>query len=183
MISRNQKGDCFVIANNQFHVGHWPRIGVFHSFWPLLELGQHPNYTTVVTAVKMTSIEDNQERSVSQQAPTIVTQMLTEPVGWQSQMAQLNWFCRWAHQHGWNGTITRNKGDTCHWKWWKWQWCCYSPDGPSISQEKKVNDFCLHCAKSHMPFELFANERRQWAHDKLKQNVMFKRGSAQDPSA
>jgi len=40
----------------------------------------------------------------------------------------------------------------------------------------------LHCAKSHRPFELFANENYKLQNE-AKMNVMFERGSARDASA
>jgi len=40
----------------------------------------------------------------------------------------------------------------------------------------------MHYAKSYRPFELFVNENcKLW--NEAKMNVMFERGSAQDPSA
>jgi len=41
-------------------------------------------------------------------------------------------------------------------------------------------DIKMHCAKSHMPFELFANENYMLQNE-AKMNVMFERGSARDP--
>jgi len=38
----------------------------------------------------------------------------------------------------------------------------------------------MHCAKSHRPFELFVNENHKLLIE-AKMNVMFERGSAQDP--
>jgi len=40
----------------------------------------------------------------------------------------------------------------------------------------------LHQAKSYMPFELFANENHK-LYNEAKINVIFERGSAQDPLA
>jgi len=43
-------------------------------------------------------------------------------------------------------------------------------------------DVKMHCAESHGPFELFANENcKLW--NEAKMNAMFERGSARDPSA
>jgi len=43
-------------------------------------------------------------------------------------------------------------------------------------------DIKMHCAKSHRPFELFANENHKLQNE-AKMNVTFERGSVQEPSA
>jgi len=45
-----------------------------------LAVRQHVGCTTVVTIVRMATVEDDQATVVSQQAPTVVTQILTELV-------------------------------------------------------------------------------------------------------
>jgi len=41
-------------------------------------------------------------------------------------------------------------------------------------------DIKMHCAKSYMPFELFANENCELQNE-AKMNVTFERGSAREP--
>ena len=51
---------------------------------------------------------------------------------------------------------------------------------PCLHGHSNVHDDNMHCAKSHRPFELFANENCElW--NEAKMNATFERGSTQDP--
>jgi len=64
-----------------------------------------------------------------------------------------------------NSNITRHCG--CDWN-------C------NVNYKLSQMQFRVHCAKSHRPFELFANVNcKLW--NEAKMNVTFERGSARDP--